>query len=75
MIPAFGQGNIQGFRGDDSVVKEHFIEVAHPIQEDTVLMLFSDGQVLLHHGSSGVSRLRHGEDTVCFPQEPENRDS
>jgi hypothetical protein len=43
--------NIQESRGAAGVVVEHFVEIAHAIEQEHVRMLRLEAQILLHHGS------------------------
>jgi hypothetical protein len=51
---ALGQRNVQKLGGTARVVVEHFVEIAHAIEQQDVGVLRLDAQVLLHHG--GVCR-------------------
>ena len=52
---ALGERDVQQLRGAARVVVEHFIEIAHAIEQQHVGMLCLDAQVLLHH--RGVRRI------------------
>ena len=49
MLAAFGERNRQGFCRFDGIVKEHLVEIAHPVEEDRVGMGLLDLQILRHH--------------------------
>jgi hypothetical protein len=47
-------------RGDERVLVEHFVEVAHPEQQDCVAMLLLRVEVLPHCGRGGRRGRRGG---------------
>ena len=51
-----GQRDVEQLRRATRIVIEHFIEIAHAVEQQHVGMLCLDAQVLLHHG--GVLRRR-----------------
>ena len=50
MLAAFCQGDIKGFGCFDGIVKEQLVEIAHPVKQQAVLILFLDFKELHHHG-------------------------
>ena len=46
---ASGEGQLQKTRHQFRVIKEHLVEVTKTEKQDTVLVLFFDTHVLLHH--------------------------
>ena len=51
---ALRERNIQQLRRAARVVVEHFIEIAHAVEQQHVGVLGFDAQVLLHHGGVGA---------------------
>ena len=49
MLAAFGQRDVQRLRCRHGIVKEHLIEIAHPIEQQRAGMLRLDRQILRHH--------------------------
>ena len=50
-MPApFGQGDIQGLGRLYRVIEEHFIEIAHAVKQQTIVILLFYRQELFHHG-------------------------
>ena len=54
MLAAFGQRDVQRLGGGNSIVKEHLVEIAHPVEQERIRMLRLDLQILRHHGRDGV---------------------
>ena len=81
MLATFCQGNIKGFGGFDRIVKEQLVEIAHPIKQQAILILFLNFKELHHHrcrtvpgkrgcGRSGIgciSNLVH-DDLIANPE-------
>ena len=49
MLAAFGQRDVQRGRGGDRIVKEHFVEIAHPVKQQRIGVFRLDVQILRHH--------------------------
>ena len=58
MKTALGQRNVQRFGGGHGVVKEHLVEIAHPVEQERAGVLRLDLQILRHHRRDGV--IAHG---------------
>ena len=58
MGAAFGQGDVQGFRGSYRIRKEHLEEIAHAVEQDRAGIAGLDLQILRHHRRCGV--VGHG---------------
>ena len=48
-LAAFGEGDVEDFGSDQSVVKEKLVEIAHAVEEQGVGVTIFDGQILRHH--------------------------
>jgi hypothetical protein len=48
------KGNLKLSRGDHGILKKHFVEIPHSVEEDGVWIAFFDLQVLLDHGGDFV---------------------
>ena len=53
VFATFGQGDVQRLCGIDRVVKEHLVEIAHPIKKQRIGMRCFDLKILRHHGRNG----------------------
>ena len=50
ILPPGGQGNVQGGGGHLGVLEEHFVEIAHAVEQQAVRVAFLLLQVLPDHG-------------------------
>ena len=56
VMAALGQGDVQRRRRRDRVVEEQFVEIAHPVEQQTVRIGLLDREVLRHHRGRLVTR-------------------
>ena len=49
MLAALGQHDAERARGDFGVVEEHFVEIAHPVEQEAIRIGRLDLDILLHH--------------------------
>src|SRR3974390_967272 len=60
MLAALGEHDAERARGGFGVFKEHFVEVAHPVEQDAIRIGRLDLDVLLHHRSYEPFRWNRG---------------
>ena len=65
VFAAFGQGNVERAGRADCIIEKKLVEIAHPVEQERVLIALLDLQKLGHHGSYigvvavGQSRFSH----------------
>ncbi|KAF5032626.1 hypothetical protein DSECCO2_615280 [anaerobic digester metagenome] len=63
---AAGEGDLQFARRRFRIVEEHFVEVAHAVEQQRIRMILLDAQVLLEHGGE-LRRIGAGRRRRCGP--------
>ena len=49
MLAAFGEHDAERARGDLGILEEQFVEIAHPVEQETIRIGGFDLDILLHH--------------------------
>ena len=56
MLAALGEHDAKRARGDFGVIEEQFVEITHPVEQETIRIGRLDLDVLLHHRGDRLSR-------------------
>ena len=57
VFTALCQGDVERLRRSDGVVKKHLVEIAHPVEQQSIRIIRLYPQILRHHGRGGVRGL------------------